>query len=122
MPNLLSLDSSVTEIREFVFKNCVKPKWGNPLLFGKPDFTIRFADPMFPIICATFVELRLHKMGGFYEIPHFTMTNFKVVLGLRGVPCGILCPQMLTFDPCMGSIRNKKNLGRHSNAAPLYPI
>ena len=36
-------------IREFVFKNWCKPKWGNPLLFGETDFTVWFADPMFLI-------------------------------------------------------------------------
>jgi len=64
-------------IREFDFKNWGKPKWGNPLLFGKTDFTVGFADPMFPIRCATVVELRLQQMGDFYDKPHFTMENFK---------------------------------------------
>ena len=32
---------------------------------------------MFPIRCATIVELRLQQMGDFYEKPHFTMENFK---------------------------------------------
>jgi len=36
-------------IREFVFKNLDKPKWGNSLLFVETDFTVGFADPMFPI-------------------------------------------------------------------------
>jgi len=36
---------------------------GNLLFSGKADFTIGFADPMFPIQCATFVELRLQKNG-----------------------------------------------------------
>jgi len=27
-------------IRTFVFKNWDRPKWGNPLLFGKTDFTV----------------------------------------------------------------------------------
>jgi len=36
-------------IREFVVKNGDKPKWENPLLFGETGFTVRFADPMFPI-------------------------------------------------------------------------
>jgi len=46
-------------IREFIFKNWDKPNWENPLLFGETDFTVGFADPMFPIPCATVVELRL---------------------------------------------------------------
>ena len=50
---------------------------GNPLLFGEIDFTVGFADLMFPIRCATVVELRLQQMGDFYEKPHFTMENFK---------------------------------------------
>jgi len=29
-------------IREFVFENCDKPKWENPLFFRKTDFTIGF--------------------------------------------------------------------------------
>jgi len=62
-------------IREFVFKNCGEPTWGNPLLFGETDFTVGYADPMFPIRCATAVELRLQQMGDFYEKPHFTMEN-----------------------------------------------
>ena len=32
---------------------------------------------MFPIQCATFMELRLQQKGDFYEKPHFTMENFK---------------------------------------------
>jgi len=64
-------------IREFVFKNWDKPKWGNFLLFGETDFTVRFANPMFPIRCATVVELRLQQMNDFYEKRHFTMENFK---------------------------------------------
>jgi len=50
---------------------------GNPLLFGKTNFTVGFADPMNPIRCATVAELRLQQMGDFYEKPHFTMENFK---------------------------------------------
>ena len=50
---------------------------GNPLLFGETDFTVGFADPMFPIRYATVVELRLQQMGDFYEKLHFTMENFK---------------------------------------------
>jgi len=64
-------------IREFVFKNWDKPKWGNTLLFEETNFTVGFADPMFPIRCATVVELRIQQMGNFYENPHFTMENFK---------------------------------------------
>jgi len=44
-------------IREFVFKNWGKSKWENPLLFGQTEFTVGLADPMFPIRCATVVEL-----------------------------------------------------------------
>ena len=51
---------------------------GNPLLFGEIDFTAGFADPMFPIRCATVVELRLQQMGDFYEKPYFTTENFKL--------------------------------------------
>ena len=50
---------------------------GNLLLFGETDFTVGFADPMFPIRYATVVELLLQEMGDFYEKPHFTMDNFK---------------------------------------------
>jgi len=50
---------------------------GSPLLFGKTDFTVLFADPMFPIRCVTVVELRLLQMGDFLRKPHFTMENFK---------------------------------------------
>jgi len=64
-------------IREFVFKNWDKAKWGNPLLFGETDFTVGFADPVFFIRCATVVELRLQQMGRFYEKPYFTTENFK---------------------------------------------
>ena len=32
---------------------------------------------MFPIRCATVVELRLQQMGDFYKKTHFTMKNFK---------------------------------------------
>ena len=64
-------------IRELVFQIWDKPNWRNPLLFGETDFTVGFADPIFPIRCATVVELRLQQMGDFYEKPHFTMENFK---------------------------------------------
>jgi len=66
-----------SNIKEFVFKNWDKPKWGHPLIFGETDSTVGFADPMFPIRYATVVELRLHQMGNFYEKPHFTMENYK---------------------------------------------
>ena len=60
LPNVKSLASSITEIYENLFlKNYDKPKWGNLLLCGETDFTVGFADPMFPIRCATVVELRL---------------------------------------------------------------
>jgi len=49
---------------------------GNPLLFGEFDFAVGFADSMFPIRCATVVELRVQQMGDFHEKPHFTMENF----------------------------------------------
>ena len=39
--------------REFVFENWDKPKWGIPYFFGDTDFTIGFADPMFPIQCTS---------------------------------------------------------------------
>jgi len=44
----------------------------------KTDFTIGFADPMFPIQCTTYLELWLHaEMGGFYKKTHFAMKNSK---------------------------------------------
>jgi len=51
---------------------------GKPLLFEEIDFTVGFADPMFPIRYATVVELRLQQMGDFYDKPHFTMENYKI--------------------------------------------
>ena len=59
-------------IREFVLKNRDKPKWENPLIFGETDFTVGFADPMFPIRCATVVQLQLQQTGDICEKPHFT--------------------------------------------------
>ena len=50
---------------------------GNPLLFVETDFTVGFADPMFPIRFATILEIRLQEMGDFYEKQHFTMENIK---------------------------------------------
>jgi len=50
-------------VRKCVFKNSDKPKWGSPLLFGETDFTVGFADLMFPNRCATVVELRLQQMS-----------------------------------------------------------
>ena len=50
---------------------------GKPLLFEEIDFTVGFADPMFPIRYATNVDLRLQQMGNFYEKPHFAIENFK---------------------------------------------
>jgi len=69
-------------IREFDLKNWGKPKWGNPLLFGETDFTVGFADPMFPIRCETVVELLLQQMVD-YEKPHFTMENFKYMEAVK---------------------------------------
>ena len=40
-------------------------------------FTVGFADPIFPIRCATVMELRLQQMSDFYEKTHFTMEKFK---------------------------------------------
>ena len=37
---------------------------GKPLIIGETDFTVGFADPMFPIRCATVVELR--KISPFF--------------------------------------------------------
>jgi len=37
-----------------------------------------------------------------------------VVRGPRGVLCAIICPRILTLDPCRGPIGDLKNLGRHS--------
>jgi len=51
-------------IRKLIFKIWDKPKWGNPLLFGEIDFTVGFADPMFPIRCATVVELYTTTANG----------------------------------------------------------
>ena len=48
-----------------------------PLIIWSNWFTVGFADPVFPIRCATVVELWLQQMGDFYEKPHFTMENFK---------------------------------------------
>jgi len=59
---------------------------GNLLLFEKTDFTVGLANPMFPIQCATVVELRLQQMGDFYEKLHFTMENFKF---WEAVKCGL---------------------------------
>jgi len=53
-------------IRKLVFKIWDKPKWGHPLLFGETDFTVGFPDPMFPIRCATVLELRLQKVGDIF--------------------------------------------------------
>jgi len=64
-------------IRKFVFKNSDKPKWGNPLFWAETDFSVGFADPMFPIQCATFMELLLQQMGDFNEKLYFTMESFK---------------------------------------------
>jgi len=50
---------------KLAFKILDKPKWGNPLLFGQSDFIVGFPDPMFPIRCATVVELRLQQMVDF---------------------------------------------------------
>jgi len=44
---------------------------------GETDFTVGFADQIFSIQCATFMELRLLQMGDFYEKPHVTIKNFK---------------------------------------------
>ena len=60
---------------------------GKPIILGVNWITVGFADPMFPIQYATFMELRLQQMGDFYEKPHFTMENFKywepVLWGLK---------------------------------------
>jgi len=38
----------------------------------------------------------------------------RLVLGLRGVLCAIICPLILPLDPRRGPIGDWKNLGRHS--------
>ena len=48
-----------------------------PYFLGETDFTVIFADPMFPIQYETFIELRLQQVGDFYEKPRFTMEHFK---------------------------------------------
>jgi len=64
-------------IREFVFLKIGINQNGKPLIIWKIDFTVGFADPMFPIRCATVVELQLQQMVDFfYEKPHFTMEIF----------------------------------------------
>jgi len=63
-------------IRELVFKIWDIPKWGNTLLFEETDFTVGFADPMFPIRCATVVELRLQEIGDFYKKRAFYIGKF----------------------------------------------
>jgi len=50
---------------------------GETPYYLETDFTVGFADPMFPIRYTTVVELRLQQMGDFYEKPHFTMKTFK---------------------------------------------
>ena len=50
---------------------------GNLLLFEETDFTVAFADPIFPIRCATVVELRLQQMGDFLlEKEQWKILNF----------------------------------------------
>jgi len=63
-------------MRKFVFKNLDKPKWGNPLFLGKTVFTVLFADPMFPIQCATFMEPRLQQIGDFLRKTAFYNGTF----------------------------------------------
>jgi len=65
-------------IRKLVSKISYKPKWGNPLLFRETAFTFGFPDPMFPIRCATVVELRIQQMCDFYEnrILQWKILNF----------------------------------------------
>ena len=50
------------------------------------DFIVGFADPMFPIRCATVVELRLQQMGDFYEnlILLCKISNFGKLFGVCG--------------------------------------
>ena len=93
-------------IREFVF-NGDKPKWGNPLFFGETDVTVGFADPMFPIRCATVVELRLQQMGDLYEKPHFTMKNFKFRGAVKWV-LKIFAPNYQKAQPYIKSGRTNR--------------
>ena len=62
---------------------------GKPLTFGKTDFTIGFAHPMFLIQCTTFVELYLQKMGDFTKnrISQWKIHNgrFLILGGWGGV-------------------------------------
>jgi len=48
---------------------------GKPVIIWRNWFYRWIRRPMFPIRCATFVELRLQQMGDFYEKPYFTMEN-----------------------------------------------
>ena len=79
---------------------------GKPLIM-KFDFTVGFADPMFPIRYATVVELLLQEMGDFYEKPHFTMDNFKfreaIKWGLK-----MFAPNYQKAHPCAKSGRTNR--------------
>ena len=66
-------------IRKVVVKTSDKPKWGNPLFWGETDFTVGFADLMFPIQCDTFMELRLQQMGDFYKKTGFYNGKFLIL-------------------------------------------
>jgi len=57
----------------------------NPLFFGKTDFTIGFADPIFRIQCATFVELRPKKIGDFTNKLHNTIKSLSIGMLMVGV-------------------------------------
>ena len=70
--------------------------------------TVGFPDPMFCIRCATVVELRLQQIGDFYEIPHFTIENFK----FRGCKVGVknFCTKLLKGTP-LRQIWSNKSFG-----------
>jgi len=71
-------------LRKLFLKIWIHQNGENFIFLKKSDFTIGFTDPMFPIQCRTFVELRLHKMGDFFtknRILRWNILNFGRLKG-----------------------------------------
>jgi len=91
-------------IREFVFKNSDKPKWGNPLFGGKLNLPLDSQTQ-----CVTFIELRLHQVGDLYEKTAFYNGKF-LILGTCKVGVENFCIKLQKGTP-LRQIWSNKSFG-----------
>ena len=84
------------------------------IVCGRPSHTSQTTQ----IILLSLYDNMVGRMSHYsYKVQTHVTCNclaLILVLGLRGVLCAIICPLILTLDPCRGPIGDWKNLGRHS--------